>query len=210
MPHFMIVFLLLVAPQTRPSLSPSEFVDRVSTTYGRLNSFSADFEQISEELSNHRGVQRGHVYLKTGKRARFEYLSPQMKSEYYDGKNVTQYSPEIKQAFQYPMNQANEDLLAIIQVVGFRETPWKNYFSEYRETLGLPGSNRVIRLVPKNKDLKTVEIEVDPTTFFIVRMVMTAVDGRRNEFKFTNIKTAPLADSLFKFEPPPGVKVIKE
>ena len=61
MPHFMIVFLLLVAPQTPPSLSPSEFVDRVSSTYGRLNSFSADFEQISEELSNHRGVQRGRT-----------------------------------------------------------------------------------------------------------------------------------------------------
>jgi outer membrane lipoprotein-sorting protein len=142
-------------------------------------------------------VQRGHVYLKTGKRARFEYLSPQVFTEYYD-KNFTRYVPEIEQAHQFPINQAESDVLAIIQVVGNRETSWKNYFAEYHETLGVPGSNRVIRLVPKNKDLKSVEIEVDPTTYFIVRMVITAVNGLRNEFKFTNIKTAPLADSLFK------------
>ena len=210
MPHFTIVVFLLLASQAAAPSSPKEFIDRVSSTYGRLNSFSADFEQISQEPSNQRMVQRGHVYLKTGKRARFEYLSPQIKTEYYDGKNLTVYSPEIEQAQQYSMNQVDSDLLAIIQVVGNRETPWKNYFERYEESRGVQGSNRVIRLLPKNKDLKSVEVEVDPAAFFIVRMVMTAVDGRRNEFKFTNIKTAPLADSLFKFEAPPGVKVYKQ
>src|SRR4030095_3095025 len=77
MPHYMPVLFLLLAPQAPAPSSPSEFVEQVSRTYGRLNSFSADFEQISQEPSNHRGVQRGHVYVKTGKSARVEYLSPE-------------------------------------------------------------------------------------------------------------------------------------
>jgi outer membrane lipoprotein-sorting protein len=201
---FLVLFLLL--PQTRV---PSELVDQVSRTYGRLNSFSADFEQISEDSSNQRVVQRGHVYLKTGRKALFEYSAPRKMSEYFLGKTYTQYVPEIEQALQYPINQADADLLAIIQVVGNRETPWKNYFSRFDESAGNQG-NRVVALTPKNKDLTGVEIEVDPGTFFIVRMVIRTAEGQRNQFRFTNIKTAPpLPDSLFKFVAPPGVKVIK-
>lgn len=202
---YLFFALLVVLPQTR---SPSELVDQVSRTYGRLDSFSADFEQISEDSSNQRVVQRGHVYLKKGRRALFEYSEPQRKSEYFEGKKYTQYIPAIGQAHQYPMDQADSDVLAIIQVVGNRETPWKNYFSRFEEAGG--SGNRVVSLTPKNKDLTGVEIEVDPATFFIVRMVIKTVDGQRNQYKFTNIKTAPLADSLFKFVAAPGVEVIKQ
>ena len=205
MSHLALV-LLLILPQTR---TPSELVDQVSRTYGRLDSFSADFEQISEDSSNQRVVSRGHVDLKAGRKALFAYSEPQKKSEYFYGKTYIQYVPQINQALQYPIDQADSDLLAIIQVVGNRETPWKNQFREFRESAGDQG-NRVLLLTPKNKDLKSVEIEVDPKTFFIVRMVIQSVDGQRNQFKFTNIKTAPLPDSLFKFDGAArGVEVIK-
>jgi outer membrane lipoprotein-sorting protein len=202
------LFLLLVLlPQ---ELAPSEVVDRVSRNYGRLDSFSADFEQISQDSSNQKLVMRGHVYLKTGRRARFEYLSPEKKTEYFDGKNYTRYTPPpINQALVLPMGQADGDLLAIIQVVGNRETPWKNQFTRFDEPAPRQG-NRVVILKPKNKDLTEVEIEVDPKTFFIVRLVIKTADGRRTQYKFSNISTARLADSLFKFVKPDNVELITE
>jgi len=203
-----ILALFLVLPQV---LAPSELLDQVSRKYGRLDSFSADFEQISQDSSNQPVVHRGHVYLKSGRRALFEYSEPQRKSEYFQGKTYTvYYPPPVGQAHQFPMNQADSDLLAIIQVVGNRETPWKNHFSEFRDSPGRQGNSRVLDLKPKNKDLTGVEIEVDPSTFFIDRMVIKTADGQRNEYKFTNIKTAPLADLLFKFVAAPGVEVIKQ
>jgi len=197
--------LLFLLPQAG---APSELLDQVSRTYGRLDSFSADVEQISENSSNQRVAQRGHVYLKKGNRALFEYSEPYKSWEYFDGKTYTSYVEVKGQANQYPMNQADSDLLAIIQVVGKRETPWKNQFRQFVEEPRQ--GNRVLLLTPKNKDLTSVEIEVDPKTFFIVRMVIAMADGRRNQYRFTNIKTAPLADSLFKFVKPPGVELIKE
>jgi chaperone LolA len=207
MPYLWFALFLLAVPQ----LSPTEVVDRVSTTYGRMNSFSADFEQIQQDSSNQRLVMRGHVYLKTGKRARFEYSSPQVWTEYFDGKNYTKYTPEIKQAVVTPLNQADSDRLAIIQIVGNRETPWKNYFTRFVGSTTSQGT-RLVELTPKDKDkdLQGVEIEVDPRTFFILRMMITTVDGQRNEFKFTNMQTAPIGDAFFKFAAPPGVQVIKE
>jgi outer membrane lipoprotein-sorting protein len=171
----LLIALLFLLPQAG---APSELVDQVSRTYGRLDSFSADVEQISEDSSNQRVVNRGHVYLKTGRRALFEYSEPQKIAEYFDGKKYTHYVHAIGQAFQYPMNRADSDLLAIIQVVGNRETPWKNQFTRFDEPAPRQG-NRVVILKPKNKDLTEVEIEVDPKTFFIVRLVIKTADGWR-------------------------------
>jgi len=205
MPNFLLLLLVLLPQQ---QLAPSEVVDRVSRTYGRLDSFSADFEQIQQDSSNQKVVSRGHVYLKTGRRARFEYLSPQKKTEYFDGKNYTIYTPEpINQALVLPIDNASGDLLTIIQVVGNRETPWKNQFDRF---YGLPpkDGNRVVQMRPtKNKDLKEVMIEVDPN-FFILRLSLTAADGQRNEFRFTNIDTQRLDQSIFKI--PAGAQVVKQ
>ena len=200
---------MLLPQQLVPQqLAPSEIVDRVSRMYGRLDSFSADFEQTSQDSSNQTLVMRGHVYLKTRGRARFEYFSPQKKTDYFDGKNYTVYTPPpINQALVYPMNQANSDLLAIIQVVGNRETPWKNQFDQFELLQPAVNGNRVVRLLPaKKRDLKEVLIEVDPN-FFIVRLAITTVDGQRNEFKFTNINIERLPESHFKL--PPGAEVKK-
>jgi chaperone LolA len=203
-----ILALLLVLPQ---SLSPREIVDAVSAKYGRLDSFSADFEQTSQEFSNQTRTVRGHVYLKTQRRGRFEYFNAKnelTRAQYFDGKNYIDYNPFFAQATQSSVSNAQADLLNIIQVVGNRESPWKNQFERFESAL-TSQANTVVRLVPKNKDLSGVTIEVD-REFFIVRLAFTSADGQRNEFKFTNMKTAPLDKSMFQFVPPPGVKIVKE
>jgi outer membrane lipoprotein-sorting protein len=40
--------------------------------------------------------------------------------------------------------------------------------------------------------------------------VFEYADGQRNEFRFTNIQTTPLDNSVFTFVPPAGVELIRE
>lgn len=196
------LFFLLQSPQ---HLNLPGLVDKVSDRYGRLNSLSADFEQYSKDLSNRTSQSRGHVSLKSGKRAVFEYPG---KIEYFDGKTYTLYVPDQKNATQRPIGKTEDDRLLIFLILGNRESPWKDQFDEKEELPGpqTPG-NRVIRLIPNNKNFTDVVVEVDPRTFLIHRFVFTKADGERNEYRFKNIQTAPLDDSLFKFKAPPGVDV---
>jgi outer membrane lipoprotein carrier protein len=204
--------LLAFVPQQQ--LGADGLVRRVSETYGRMKDFSAEFEQFTYEPSNRTGHQRGLVYLKSAKKARFEYQAPEKKTEVSDGKTFTQYWPEIKQAQQLPISKVDGGVGAVLQIVGNRAAPWKDEFREYREGEDKPlrPGNRVVRMIPKNnKDLREVRVEIDPKTFWIYNLAFTYASGDRNEFRFSNIQTSTsLDESLFKFVPPPGVDVVKE
>jgi len=69
----------------------------------------------------------------------------------------------------------------------------------------------VIQMFPKRKsDLSELVMEVDPKTFLIRRLVMKHSDGQTRDFQFSNIRTdSTLPDSLFKFTPPAGVRVLE-
>jgi chaperone LolA len=205
----LLLALYLFLPQ---GLSTPELVDRVTEKYGKLDSLSADFEQTSIS-SNQKGQFRGHVYLKKGKRALFRYEYPVEKYDYFDGKYYTTFTPKWKQAQRFPVNKAADDRLVIFQIVGNRDASWREQFptmTQPKDSPVMSEGNRMIRLIPGRKDLPEVLVEVDPATFLIHRFVSTRPDGARDEFRFTNIKTDPLPDSLFKFVPPPGVEIIEE
>jgi chaperone LolA len=212
MTKVLFALLVLFPQQTQQPIGPSALVSRVSETYGRMRDFSAEFEQFTYELSNRTGHQRGHVYLKSGKKARFEYEIPEKKTEYSDGSTFTQYWPEIKQAQQTPISKIDGGVFAVLQIVGNRESPWKDEFREFRQEGDKPlrAGNRVVRMIPRNKDLQEVRVEVDPSTFWIYSLSFTYASGDRSEFRFNNIKTTRLDESLVKFVPPPGVEVVKE
>jgi chaperone LolA len=207
----LLLALFLFLPQ---SLSTSELVGRVSDKYGKLDSLSADFEQLSTDSSNQIGRSRGHVYLKKGKRALFQYDSPTRQFEYFDNKYYTNYKPGLKQAQRFPINKAADERLTIFLILGNPDSPWREQFPTMARPKDSPvmnPGNQMALLIPKNKkDVPEMLVEVDPNTLLIHRFVSTRADGARDEFKFTNIKTAPLEDSVFKFVPPPGVVVFED
>jgi outer membrane lipoprotein-sorting protein len=204
------LFFLLPSPQTS-RLSPNEIVTAVSDYYGRLDSLSADFEQIQKD-ANRTTRARGHVYLKKGRKARFDYVTPLAKSDYFNGKTHTRYLPDEKNAISEAMGKSEDERLLIFLILGNRESPWKDEFDQKEtETASamVPG-NQVVRLIPNNtKNIRDVIVEVDPATRLIHRFGFTRADKTYTEYIFTNIKTAPLDDSLFQFKAPPDVKVFE-
>ena len=148
MPRLVFALLLLV-PQPQRPLLVDELVTRVSETYGRLKDFQAEIEQI-QDYSNQPTRLRGHVYLKSGRRARFDYRSPREQSEYFDGKTYTLFEPQIGQARQTPISKADDEYLAILQIVGNPESPWKDQFREKQRLSQDPltPGDQVVRLIP--------------------------------------------------------------
>src|SRR5262245_38461896 len=183
----LLLALYLFLPQ---SLSSPELVDRVTEKYGKLDSLSADFEQISVNSSNQKGQFRGHVYLKKGRKALFQYDSPTKKFEYFDGKDYTAYWPEAKQAQRTPINKAADDRLVIFLILGNTGSPWREHFPRMERPSDSPvmnERNQMVRLIPNRKDLPEVLVEVDPSTFLIQRFKSLRPDGAWDEFRFTNI-----------------------
>ena len=205
------LFFLLPSPPQTQRLSPTEIISAVSDYYGRLNSLSADFEQIQKD-ANRTTRDRGHVYLKKGRKARFDYVTPRAKIDYFNGTTHTRYLPDDQQATSEAMGKSEDERLLIFLILGNRESPWKDEFDRKEIETGsamVPG-NQVVRLIPNNtKNIRDVMVEVDPATRLIHRFGFTRADKTYTEYIFTNIKTAPLDDSLFQFKAPPDVKVFK-
>ena len=203
--------LLLLLPQSQPQrLDLEALVNKVSETYGKLKDLSADFEQIQKDSSNQGAHQWGHVYMKSGKKALFEYTKPRVLSECSDGKKYTKSSPF--QATRTSISKTDGERLALLQIVGSQESRWKDQFSQKEELRDAPltPGDRVVRLTPKNKDVRDVTVEVDPRTFMIHRLVFRYVDDQLNEFRFKNITTSPVDPARFKCDVPPGVELIEE
>ncbi len=200
--------LLLLAPQ-EPKLP--ELVDGVVRTYSKMNDFSAEFVQITQDISNQRHTYRGLLYLKSGKLMRLEQTAPEHKFLYSDGKWVTEYKVGL-QAEKTPVKKTDDERLQLFQIPWNPE--WKKQFKKFEtpsvsEQPLTPG-HKLVRMIPnKDKEFPVILLEVDPATFIIHRFVTTSPDGDTNEFRFTGISTKPLAKTLFEFKAPPGVEVIQ-
>lgn len=199
--------LLLLAPQ---GSSFSSVVDGVIRTYSKMNDFSAEFVQTTQDISNQRHTYRGLLYLKAGRRMVYDQRSPEPKMLYSDGKESVEYWVVPKQAEVTPLKKAEDERFQLFQIPWHPE--WRSQFSSFEEPKDLQpatAGNRLVRAVPKKKDLPVILLEVDPVTFLIHRFVTTSPDGETNEFRFTGIKTAPLDKAIFEFKAPQGVQVIQ-
>ena len=155
----LLLFLhLFPSPQSR-ELAPHELFDKVSDLYGRMDSLSADFEQIQKD-ANRTYTLRGHVYLKKGRRARFDYVSRNQQVEqidYFDGKTHTRYEPPQKQAREQSMGRSEDERLLIFLILGNRESPWKNEFGKKelgRDKPRMSGNNKVLNLTGTSKCIR--------------------------------------------------------
>jgi outer membrane lipoprotein-sorting protein len=110
-----------------------------------------------------------------------------------------------------PLGKSEDERFQLFQIPWNPE--WRSQFERFEQLnereKPVTAGNRLIRAVPKKKDLPVILLEVHPKTFLIHRFVTTTPDGETNEFRFTGIKTEPVNPSMFEFKSPPGVEVIR-
>jgi outer membrane lipoprotein-sorting protein len=133
---YLVVLMMLLVPQR---LGVPELERGIQQTYGRLNDFSADFVQIQQDSSNRKHLFRGHLYLKSGRRMRFEYRSPEEKFFYSNGKTFTEYVPGTFQAIQTPLGKSADERLTVFMI------PWNaEWRGRFKEIVSPPPGERAL------------------------------------------------------------------
>jgi len=186
-------------------------LDGVERAFARMNDYTSNFIQISQDVLNRKTSAEGHLYLKRERMARWEYTKPEEQLFVSDGKTVYFYVPADKQVNKDAVKDTLDDRMPLMFLLG--RSNLRNEFTSFILLNQKPyfEGTKVVRMVPKRKtDLKDLIMEVDPQSFQIRRLILEHMDDSRSEFIFSNIRTnTGLKASQFEFKVPPGVQVVE-
>ena len=189
----------------------NDLVNGVERYFARMNDYTSDFIQISQDQLNRKREAAGHLYLKRSRMMRWEYTSPEEELFISDGKTVYFYVPADKQVNKETVKETFDDRMPLMFLLGR-----SNLQAEFKEFALLPtnpvfAGMKVIRMTPKRKtDLKELIMEVDPASYQIRRLLLSHTDGSRSDFVFSNIRVnTGLKASDFEFKVPQGVQVVE-
>ncbi|MCC6265273.1 MAG: outer membrane lipoprotein carrier protein LolA [Bryobacterales bacterium] len=177
----------------------------IEKRYNATKTLETQFTQIFSFGPRQR-TESGTLYLQKPGKMRWEYREPANKLFVSDGKFVYLYSPSTNVAERTPF-KATDDLRAPLAFLLGRLDFQKDF---RRFTLKPVGKNYWITAEPRSDKApySLVAFLVTPG-FEILEVEVTGVDQAVNRFRFQNEKrNAPLAASLFDFQPPQGARVV--
>lgn len=197
---------------------PAHAADAVSTAravdeyYNHLQSLKSSFNEIYQAAGISRS-ESGVVWLKKPGRMRWEYREPKAKLFLVDSQNAYFYVPGERQARRTSLKKIDDIRSPLRFLLGKTKLEKElDGLSLAPDVAAIQSGDVVLRGVPKNlKDrVSEVLLEVSPT-YQITRIVIQGTDGTSTDFRFSQIEAnVPVADSLFRFQPPPGVAMIQD
>jgi outer membrane lipoprotein carrier protein len=192
-------------------LDVATVVDRVQQRYDGAGDFRARFNQtLTSAAFKRKTSSTGEVLLKKPGRMRWNYQSPDPKMYLSDGDLLWLYEPEDKQAFKQDLKSTQlPAALAFLTGKGKLATEFDIIFAT-NPRVGGPG-DYVLSLSPRQPQaqVKSILFVVDPQTFHVRESMITDAQGNTNDLLFSDIKiNTRLADSTFRWTPPPGTRVI--
>jgi outer membrane lipoprotein carrier protein len=208
-----IILLVLCIAQAKAEAPDLHAVARaVDDHYNRLQSMEAEFTETYRGAGMDRS-ESGTLWLKKPGKMRWEYRSPKDKLFLSDGKDAWFYVPGDKQARKTPMRKLDDLRSPLGFLLGKtrleKELPGLGFAPDIAP---LDKGNLVLRGVPRRLGdrISQVLLEVTPENR-IRRVQIEEVDGSTTEYQFTQFKEGiGIADSLFRFAPPPGVETIEQ
>ncbi len=210
---------LLVALFAAPAVAePPEsdvqvLVERLQAYYDALDGFEADFTQRYERKILRRAVEEsGRVFVKKPGRMRWEYQSPEEKLFVTDGSRSYFYLPLEKQVMvsHHPRGAMGMGEGSPFELLTGRSR-MTDSFAFFTSDAPPTRGGEMLHLIPtrRHDEFEDVEIELDPETGELLRVVLIDAQRNRTEFIFENIrKDLDLPESLFQFTIPSGVEVV--
>lgn len=198
------------APAASAESNPIDAIlDRVEKRYSG-EGFGADFLQESTiKAMQITDFARGKVYVKYPGMMRWEYQEPEPQIIITDGIKLWIYRPEEKQVMTgsaptFFRDGKGASFLSDIKIL-------REKFDIAMDTTAEELFYR-ISLYPREKNLEVSEIRlaVDKETYTIARVVTVNQYGDETHIELINHRfNVKLDDSMFSFEIPPGVDVLK-
>jgi chaperone LolA len=183
-----------------------DIVDKVRTTYEKLESLKGEFEQqYTWSLAGETQVLQGTLYLKKGDRYRIETPNQIIVT---DGKTVWTYSADKKQVYIDQLEKSKENPLPRDLLI--------KYTRDYRPRLlrsekMAAADCYVIELTPRDENsyVQKITAWIDKSTWLAIRIEQIDLNENTTAYLLKNVsRNAPLSDALFAFNVPEGTEVV--
>jgi outer membrane lipoprotein carrier protein len=201
---------LLVSPAFAGSGS-GDSLDRllksVENRYNHAQSLKLDFSETYAGARSPVQNESGVLYLRKPGRMRWQYTAPAGKVFISDGKEVFLYTPEDQRAQKSKLKESEDMRAPLAFLLG--KLNFAKDFKSFRTRV--EGNDTWIGAEPKSDNLAYSKVEFLATPLGEIRQVrITGQDQSKLDFTFSNERlNAPVADSMFTFQPPPGVAVVE-
>ena len=192
------------APSARADTDVARLLKGVEDRYNRIQSLQVSFSETSTQQGRKR-TERGDLFLRKPGRMRWQYSGGKLYIS--DGKFIYFYSPAENRAEQLPMKEADDMRAPLAFLLGRL-----NFQDDFKQFVSRPQEgNTLITATPKSDKMPYSEVSFLVSGDFAIHWLsVKGQDGSVLEFTFDNEKKNPaVADSMFKFVPPPGVEFVK-
>jgi outer membrane lipoprotein carrier protein len=199
--------LLVASPARADALRDA--LDHLQQRYDATRTMQAEFRQTVESKTLAGTLEtKGTVAFEKPNRMRWDYDPPDAQTIVGDGETLWIYQPDLKQVIKAPLGQAFQSSTPVTFLAGLG-----NVERDFDATLARNEPDQwVLTLTPKQKDagVGTLELGVRKSDASVAEARIVDGAGTTTRIHFSgerrNVKLEP---GLFRFDPPPGVDVVK-
>jgi len=206
-----IIFLtLLHAAAANPSPDVHAIAQAVDNRYNHLQTLQAEFTETYLGTGTER-TESGSLWLKKPGKMRWEYRSPKEKLFLSDGKDAWFYLPGDRQVRRSSVKKLDDLRSPLGFLLGkTRLEKELDGLSVAPDIAPLTPGNTVLRGVPKGMADRVNQVVLEITAdYHIARIQFEEADDSVTEYRFSDQReNSAVADSVFRFSPPPGVEVV--
>jgi outer membrane lipoprotein carrier protein len=201
----------------KPSADLHTILARMQKRYDQAKSLRARFSQTyRRSVVGRVTVSTGTLSFKKPGRMRWDYEKPEPRMFLSNGKVLWMYEPTEKQAFKQDLKTSQlPAALAFLMGKGKITDEFDvSFATEVKDAKDkLQGGPTEIRLAlsPRQPQstYKSILFVVDPKDYLVHESVLIDAQGNSNQFVFEDlVVNSKIADSLFKWTPPAGVRVV--
>lgn len=197
----------LIFPALSFAQEASEIVSKLQKKYESINSIKAEFTQEVTSKGMPAMKSEGKVWLKKPGKMRWEYKKPAKDLIVSDGKTIWLFQPDLNQVMERKASTAASSMATdFLSGIGSVEKEFDVKLSD------VEAINHVLILTPRQEQpgLSKLILEVDKENFIVKKTIITDHFGNQTAVAFDGVKlNASMKDSLFRYAPPKGAKVVR-
>jgi chaperone LolA len=193
------------------TLDPTTILRRASTEYSNLRAFQADFtQQLRNAIMGRTYHSRGMLYQRRPDRFLMRYTDPEGDVIVSDGTYLWYYvTADPGQVIRSPASAGAGFVDLQSQFVG---DPTQRYDYQLHGQEQVAGRDaHVLTLIPKERGVgyRSLKVWLDTRDYLARRFEITEDNGNVRRIDLANLQVNPtLPDSLFRYSPPPNVRVV--
>ena len=201
------VCLLALSAGASAGTDVTSILRGVEERYNRARTLEVHFEQTYEAPQRAPKTESGELFLRKPGRMRWRYSQPPGKLFIGDGKYVYLYTPANNRVERTKMKESEDMRAPLAFLLG--KLDFERDFKRFGSRPGDGGTWGAAEPASAKVPFTKVEFLVSPS--FEIRQLIVAEDGGSTmQFRFDQEKLNPvLAESRFRFEPPPGAQVVE-